>query len=995
MLYFPCAPAVQSQKKSGCFHPSHKSKAAFWNSIASSFKLVAVLASLSVFCAAPVSAQTVRFFNGQAGLSDASRNIFAQDSDGFFYIGNKTGLYVSSGGEFTRIDKPDGTPFKDTAAIAGGADGSILIAADRELWLKTKSGFKKIPFQFDSRIALAADGLDFIVLSGDGPARNGGIWRLYRRQKAEPVFVSLVKNHADSQVPSTNPLETEALSVMASEAKSVWVGCGGALCRYRDGGVDTFDERRGVPHEIWRALAISPDGSLIARSVGKLVIIAGNGGVHVEDIPYELSEYFRERPSEIFLSRMTDGSLVTPGRGALVVRSSAGHWDEMDWPSGYSPQAISSAFIDREYGLWLDSPGRGPVRIAGFPFWQVFPHGNDVSPVHVSGVRHDAAGNFWIAAENGLFEYAASSSGHDGDRLLKHIELKNITSLLRTGDGALWTAEKGKGLIRIDPVSGQVRTLPSPEPVTGTLILDSGGRIWVGTVSGLIRIDDPLRYAAHLPTIFALQNRRINALCFDQFGRLLVLTDSVLFQQTAEENIFDPRVDLESFDIGYGSAMTVGMSNDIWISGTKGSIRKIFLPEDGSPVVSVLNGGPKDSRSTTIFRDSRGWIWLGGSHGLDVSTPNNWSHFDLTNGLISSRILPGSINEDDDGSLWFGTENGLNHLREPGSLPTLPDLHTVFLSAWLDNIDLLGKERFWPDGDRKLSLQFVAPTFTGNREIKYQYQLLGIDPETRYSSTNFINYNDIKGEKIAFTVQAQDLLNYRSASSAILSARSSGLKVSGFKGILWWALLSFFSVALLGAILYRRIKLLRQKNFEAAVRGRTRVMEEMQTQLLHQSRVDGLTGLFNRRSALDELDELIASISPNELIAVALIDIDHFKMINDTLGHQGGDYVLEQYGQCLRKFAGSTAICGRYGGEELIVVFMSVSSTEKLLAHVTKLHERLRNPMIYGVSEVVATCSIGLAVILPGDTTSTLIGRADRALYRGKKRGRNCIVVAD
>ncbi len=118
-------------------------------------------------------------------------------------------------------------------------------------------------------------------------------------------------------------------------------------------------------------------------------------------------------------------------------------------------------------------------------------------------------------------------------------------------------------------------------------------------------------------------------------------------------------------------------------------------------------------------------------------------------------------------------------------------------------------------------------------------------------------------------------------------------------------------------------------------------------------------------------------------------------MINDTLGHQGGDYVLEQYGQCLRKFAGSTAICGRYGGEELIVVFMSVSSTEKLLAHVTKLHERLRNPMIYGVSEVVATCSIGLAVILPGDTTSTLIGRADRALYRGKKRGRNCIVVAD
>lgn len=998
MLYFPCTPVVQSQKKPDYFPFSFKLKIAFWNRTGLPSKIGSVLAAVLIgffgLCTTPASAQTVRFFNGQNGLADISRNIFAQNSDGFFYIGNKTGLYVSSGGEFTRIDKPDGSPFKDTAAIAGGSDGSVLVAADKELWLRTRGGFEKIPFQFDGRISLAAYGMDFIVLSGEGPARNGGIWRLYRHQGANPVFVPLVKDHADSQVPSRSPLKTEALSVMASEEKTVWVGCGTALCRYRDGGVDTFDERQGVPHEIWRALVISPDGSLIARSDGKLVIIAANGGVHVEDIPYGLPEYFRQKPSEIFMLRMTDGSLLTPGHGSLVLRSSAGRWDDMDWPPGYSPQVISSAFIDREYGIWLDSPGRGPVRIAGFPFWKIFLSSNDISPVHVSGIRHDAAGNFWIAAANGLFEYAASPSGHDGDHLLKHLELENISFLIRTGDGALWTAEKGKGLIRIDPVSGQVRTLPSPEPVTGALALDSGGRIWVGTVAGLVRIDDPLRYVSHLPTVFALQNRRINALCFDQFGRLLVLTDSVLFQQTAEENVFDPRVDLESFDIGDGRAMAVAMSNDVWVLGTKGSVRKIFLPEDGSPVASILDDGPKNSDSTTIFRDSRGWIWLGGSHGLDVSTPNGWSHFDLTSGLTSSRILPGSINEDDDGSLWFGTENGLNHLREPGSLPVLPDLHTDFLSARLDNIDLLGRQRFWPEGDRKLSLQFIAPTFTGNREIKYQYQLVGVDPEVRYSSINFINYNNIKGEKIIFQVQAQDLLNYRAAGSAVLSVRSSGLKVSGFKGS-WWVVFSLLAVALLSIILYRRIKLLRQKNFEAAVRGRTRMMEEMQTQLLHQSRIDSLTGLLNRRSILDELDELVASLSPNELIATALIDIDHFKTINDTLGHQGGDYVLEQYGQRLRQSAGSTAICGRYGGEELIVVFMSVSSTEELLAQITKVHECLREPMIYGMSEVVATCSVGLAVILPGDTASKLIGRADRALYRGKKRGRNCIVVAD
>ncbi|AQS84289.1 hypothetical protein A0U92_05310 [Acetobacter aceti] len=989
---------MQFQKKSGYFLFSFTPKPVFRKSRGLPAKLYGVLVAavigFSGLYPASAQAQTVRFFNGQNGLSDASLNIFAQNSEGFLYIGNKTGLYVSSGGEFTRVDKPDGLPFRHTAAIAAGTDGSILIAADKELWLKTRSGFEKMPFQYDGRISLAAYGMDFIVLSGEGPARNGGIWRLFRHQEAKPAFTPLVKDHTDSQISSRNPLNAEVLSVMVSQEKTVWIGCGTALCRYRDGGVDKFDERQGVPREVWHALVICQDGALIARSDRKLVIIAANGGVHVEEIPYEIPDYFRKNPSEIFMLRMADGSLMTPGHNSLVGRSSAGHWDEMDWPSGYSPQMISSAFIDREYGVWLDSPGRGPVRIAGFPFWKSFLPGNDISPMHVSDVRHDVAGNLWIAAENGLFEYAASSSGRDAAHLLKHLELENISSLIRTGDGALWTAEKGKGLIRIDPVSGQVRKLPSPEQVTGALQLDSGGRIWVGTVAGLIRIDDPLRYASHLPTVFALQNHRINALCFDQFGRLLVLTDSVLFQETAAENVFDPKVDLDSFDIGEGNAMAVTMSNDIWVLGTKGNIRKILLPEDGSPVVSMLEGGPKSGGFTTIFRDSRGWVWLGGSHGLDVSTPNGWSHFDLTNGLVSSHILQGAINEDDDGSLWFGTESGLSHLREPGSLPVLPDLHTGFLSARLDNVDLLGKESFWPDGDRKLSLQFVAPTFTGNREIKYRYQLMGIDTAATETSANFVNYANIKDEKIIFQVQALDLLNYRAASSAVLSVRSAGLKVSGFKGD-WWVVFLLLSLGLISAVSYRRIRALRQKNFEAAVRGRTRMMEEMQTQLLHQSRVDGLTGLLNRRSVLDELDELVAAISSNDLVAVALIDIDHFKTINDTLGHQGGDYVLEQYGQRLRQSAGSTAICGRYGGEELIVVFTSISSTEALLSQVTRLHEHLREPMIYGASEVVATCSVGLAIIVPGDTASKLIGRADRALYRGKKRGRNCIILAE
>lgn len=134
---------------------------------------------------------------------------------------------------------------------------------------------------------------------------------------------------------------------------------------------------------------------------------------------------------------------------------------------------------------------------------------------------------------------------------------------------------------------------------------------------------------------------------------------------------------------------------------------------------------------------------------------------------------------------------------------------------------------------------------------------------------------------------------------------------------------------------------------------------------------------------------------PSDSVAVALIDIDHFKSINDTMGHQGGDYVLEQYGHRLRQASGSSASCGRYGGEELIVFFTAVPSKEALVEHVKKIHAFLCEPIPFGASSVTVTCCIGLAIFLPGDTATRLIGRADRALYKGKRNGRNCVVLAD
>nr|WP_242009971.1 ligand-binding sensor domain-containing diguanylate cyclase [Acetobacter conturbans] len=967
-----------------------------WKHAISLFKLncgaLLFFSSIIVCLSQAATAQTLRLFDGQGGLANLAVNIFAQDSDGFLYVGTETGLFVSSGGDFIRQDKPDGTPFLNITAIVENTDGELLLASGEELWLRRENQFKKIDFLGKGKISLVSSGSDFLILDGNGPIKAGGLWRIHHHAARTAFEVTpLIDTYPDNESLLQNPLLNRRLTGILTVNRAIWFACETALCRYDDGRVEVFDTRKGVPEDSWVAFAKANDGTIFARSLKKLVRISANGIVSVENIPFSTPSYFQNHQNSLFLIVAVDGSVLTPGNESLVSRSAAGYWDEMAWPSGLVPQLVTSGFYDRENGVWMNSPGRGIIRLAGYPFWRTFRSNDEIVPERVSSVRYDNLGNLWVAASNGLFKYEWNEKTQKQKKLLLYVNINNLSSLVRTADGAIWAVEKGKGLVRIDPSTSKIRKIPSPNPTTGALLLDSAGRMWIGTFDGIIRLDDPLKTVPYLPRIMALSGRRINQFCFDQFGRLLVLSNDVLFQQKSGEEIFEPRIDVSNFDIGEGHSMAISPSNDILLLGSKGTIRKILLPDDGEPTVSVLDGSPKDGRITTIFRDMRGWIWLAGSQGIDVLTFKGWAHFDSGSGLASSRIITNSISEDEDGSVWIGTEENLVHFINQDFLSPLPNLHTNIVSAQLGKSNILGKSSFWEVGEQNLHIHFVAPTFVDNGNVRYKYKLVGIDNNYNESSYATANYDDLNIKKIIFQVQAFDLLNNRSSSSAVMSAHSAALGGSGSR-IIGWAICSVLAFMIVFACIYKKMVGMRQKKIDMAVRGRTRVMEEMQAQLLHQSRIDGLTGLLNRRTSLDELDSLISSGSPRDLIAVALIDIDHFKSINDTLGHQGGDYVLEQYGHRLRQSAGSGTLCGRYGGEELIVIFTSFMSVEDILSRIVKLHEHLREPMRCLEVDITVTCSIGVAVFMSGDTASQLVGRADRALYKGKRKGRNCVV---
>lgn len=152
---------------------------------------------------------------------------------------------------------------------------------------------------------------------------------------------------------------------------------------------------------------------------------------------------------------------------------------------------------------------------------------------------------------------------------------------------------------------------------------------------------------------------------------------------------------------------------------------------------------------------------------------------------------------------------------------------------------------------------------------------------------------------------------------------------------------------------------------------------------------DELTGLPNRRDVLGRLD---AGLRRNRACALLIVDLDHFKRINDSCGHPGGDEVLRRAAAVLRRTAPPTASLGRLGGEEFVVLLPTAAPAEALeLAEAVRAGIEGMDLVGTGLDGRVTT-SVGVSLSAPGDDLSELLRRADHALYAAKAAGRNRVM---
>lgn len=292
---------------------------------------------------------------------------------------------------------------------------------------------------------------------------------------------------------------------------------------------------------------------------------------------------------------------------------------------------------------------------------------------------------------------------------------------------------------------------------------------------------------------------------------------------------------------------------------------------------------------------------------------------------------------------------------------------------------------------RSLAVEFAAPDFTDAERRHYGYRLLGFDSnwtETA-ASRRVASYTNLP--------PGDYLLQLRTAGPG--GQWSEPLAVPVRVQPAWYEYRSVRALGvLLGLLLVvtvvqlrTRILRIRQHELERIVAQRTSELQRQQEVLERMAYLDPLTGLPNRRCFNDDLRRLIAgSARGHGNIALLMVDLDGFKHINDTLGHDAGDKVLTEVALRLRSLTRATDLVSRLGGDEFGVILVQPRDADAVDATCARIIEQIGQPIRILEQPVVTGASIGVAPIGSYLTTpEELCKSADMALYEAKRAGRN------
>lgn len=936
---------------------------------------------------------SLQTYDRKSGLESLSINALLQDQRGFVWAGTEIGLYRFDGNSFERMGPTQG--FDKSEYVTALAQN----ASDKRLWVATQSGlrvgdglhFEKVepagtPLVVDvGRRMLALDdgGLLFVLRNQLMRLTRGGAGRTWQ---AKPMFSA-------TQLAS-HPQLRNITAVVRDQGKLV-LGCDRSLCEVDAAGkVVVNGAEQGVLPDSWLGMMVDAKGMLWMRGIHH-VLVRARGAMRfvARDVPQSDMDVVNDTGS---FGVDPEGRVLTFTDHGLA-RWDASGWTTMDSRNGLPDIGITTFIFDRQGTLWLGTYGRGIARWNGYGQIEGWGRGQGFDSVPNWSILRFDQDRIWFGNELGGSVLAKGQAQLQPWPLKFTPAPRQVLSMARASDGAIWAGLYDHRVLRYDPASGKTTLAARLPAFIKVLHFDQRGRLWIGTVEGIYHIDALNSPAQRIPPAQAT-DQQCSDIAEGAHGALWFACNEGVIRY-ANGRWTRMQTGPKSMASGF-SAVAVGDAGHLWLGANEPGVFRAHVNGDRLAIEDIKDSWLDNTLAYFVRRDHRGWIWIGGGGGVDIFDGQHWTHLSKDDGLLWDETDQNAFFEDTDGSVWIGSAIGVSHILHPEAMVAQSPRRIVITSVMHGKVPVKEGDPLRLDGHHApLTVHYAQLGGSSAGMPRFRYRLSGSDwIET---PSNVINLTGLPAGDYRLDIQAIDD-DHRSTSAS----SHFDFSVPPPWWATWWAFLiatmALVTVVALSWRWYSRRLLRHNRRLESMVAGRTaelteekRELERARGELYYQATHDSLTGLLNRKAILDVLaEQLLPQNRVPPGLAIGLIDADHFKQINDTLGHQAGDAALVTIAAHLLSHVRGNDRLGRYGGEEILLLLPGIGQMDAERRMQSFQTAVSAVPHLWQDKTFTVSLSIGMVWIgLEEASVEDLIRRADAALYLAKSRGRARVVI--
>jgi len=929
---------------------------------------------------------TYRQYDLSDGLTDMTIQNLLQDHAGYIWAGTDNGLFRYDGSRFVGFHNEDGLPDTTIRGIAESPDGV--------LWVATHGGIARFNGKRFEKVDVGESGV-FRRVAFDS------LGQMYLESPT-----GLVRGTPDGQGGYRFALiQRGAVVGLGIHGREVLFCRDGELWRVTGETAERIGSPNGLPAGRYSSVVEDSLGNLWALSATSLFERAAG------------QTRFVDRTAG--LPRVSLLGLYADTHGRLFVSSDAGvtvlDGDErlpIDAAHGLPADGVKPVLLDREGSLWLGAQGSGLLRQLGRGQWVSWKKEDGLPSNSVWAIHRDPSGRVWVGSNGGLTEFDASGEVLRNWNRRDGLTGDEIYAIAESPKGEIYASAYPNGITRVS-ASGKLQALRSPSVQSAGWILamaiDSEGRLWTAGSAGCFRSRKPVDEGEpEFDRIqIAGQGQGGNAFDVRADGETVWVANSKGLARYAhgQWSVFTQRDGLRSDRVGLIAPGPRGGGGELWIAydNALGLTRLRFAGGRLEAVNFTRMDGLASDKIYALAFDSAGRLWATTDAGVDVLETGElagkdavldraslrFRHYGTADGLIWNDANSYALETGPGGAVWVGTSGGLSRYT-PSRFPQADTPPPIVLT------EIDSPSGLWQPGDRprlpfaqrSLFLRYSALSYAAESSLRFRYRLRGYQANWTETRERSVRYEGLPYGDYLFEVTAA---GPDGVWSPVPAEFFFSIAPAWWQS--WWFVSACVAAGILlvaGVIRLRvRVLVLQQRRLERLVADRTAELTASHARLEEIAYCDTLTMLPNRRKFTQQLRaRLELGQATQERFGLLLIDLDRFKQINDTFGHDAGDAVLVAIANRLSSVVRASDCVARLGGDEFAILLLGDCESVALEQVCERIVSCGAEAIPYGGSSLLVSASVGVAIFPDDGTTETsLYKAADVALYESKRTG--------